>query len=103
MASWRKHLRRMVADPKARAYTYEQGAVVLEHLGFTNEGGRGSHRKFRLELDDPGTARGKRAVIVGLVQKGSGTLKPVYIEKMIETLRDNGLLPSDIDENDEGD
>lgn len=103
MASWRKHLRRMVADPGGRAYTYEQAATILEHLNFENKGGRGSHRKFRVEIDDPAAPNGKRAVIIGLVQHGSRTLKPGYIKEMVRALQESGLLPDETEENESDD
>lgn len=44
---------------------------------------------WRLEVAEPS---GKRSIYVGLVEKGHGTLKPVYIRKMLRTLRENGLV-----------
>lgn len=96
MASWRKLLARMVADPDPRSYTYDEAAGILGQLGFAPPKKKkrgGSHRKFRLEVDDPSAEHGKRGVIIGLVDSGSGTLKPVYIIQMVSTLRANDLLP----------
>lgn len=95
MGSWRKLLADMVADPRPRSYTYEQASGVLKHLGFKaaarKEGG--SHRQWRLEIDD---ADGKRTVLIGLVQKGHGPMKRYLIEQMIDVLRANGLLPDEL-------
>ena len=99
MASWRKRLARMVADPDPRSYTYEEASGILEHLGFElAKPTSGSHRKFRRAVADPSAPSGKRGVIVGLVQKGAGTLKPKYVLEMVRTLRENNLLPPGVEE-----
>ncbi len=94
MSGWRALLRRMVADPDPRSYTYEDAARVLTNLGFelARPHSGGSHRPWRLAVND---ASGHRAVYVGLVQKGHGTLKPVYIKQMLAILRAEGLLPGE--------
>jgi len=93
MPGWRKLLDQMVADSDTRAYTDDDAAKVLLQLGFEDKGGKGSHRRFRIEIQDPTNPDAKRGVIVGLVQRGKGTLNPVYILKMVEVLRANDLLP----------
>ncbi len=91
VASWRKLLARMVSDPDPREYTYDQAARVLDRLGFTLAPvGGGSPRKWRYRSPD-----GTTVVVVGLVDRGSGTLKPIYIREMVQQLQANGLLPSD--------
>jgi hypothetical protein len=95
MASWRKLLAEMVADPDPRSYTYDEAAGILMHLGFLGpQKPSGSHRKFRLEVAEGGRRRG---VIIALVDKGRGTLKPKYILVMVQTLRENNLLPDGVD------
>lgn len=95
MASWRKLLAQMVADPDPRSYTFDEAAKILVNLGFAPpKKPKGSHRKFRIEVSDPDAESGKRGVIVGLVDSGSGTLNPVYITEMVSTLQSNGLLPT---------
>ncbi len=98
MPSWQKLLARMVADSDPRSYTYQQAAGILVHLGFSPPAKTtGSHRRFRLEIDDPADETRKRGVIIGLVEKGRGTLKPKYISVMVRTLKENNLLPSDVE------
>lgn len=91
MASWRKLLARMAADPKPVSYTYDEAASVLGQLGFAlaSKGGS-SHRKWRRE--EPG----KPTVIIGLVDSGSGEIRKVYILDMIRILRENNLLPDGV-------
>ena len=92
MAKWRKVLARMLQDTDPRKYTYDDAAGVLQQLGFTlAPHGDGSHRKWRY--------RGVEGlvVVIGLVEKGSGTLKPVYIRDMVKQLRDNRLLPENME------
>jgi hypothetical protein len=36
-------------------------------------------------------------VMIGLVEKGAGTLKPYLIRQMISQLRENGLVPPDLE------
>lgn len=36
-------------------------------------------------------------IIIGLVQKGRGKLKPKYISVMVRTLKENKLLPGDVE------
>ena len=94
MASWQKLLGKMVADEDPRSYTYEEAAGILLHLGFAPPTkARGSHRRFRIEIDDPGDTTRKRGIVVGLVEKGRGRLKPRYISEMVRTLKENNLLP----------
>jgi hypothetical protein len=94
MPSWKKLLASMVADPKPRSYTYEDAASVLSHLGFelANPKPRGSHRLWRISIEK---AHEKRTVYVGLVEAGSGNLKPIYVTKMVRILQENDLLPSE--------
>lgn len=76
-------------DP--RSFTYDDAATVLRSLGFepTRTKPKGSHRLWRRELV---TETGKQTVYVGLVESGHGTLKPVYIKKMLEVLLHNHLI-----------
>jgi hypothetical protein len=88
MSSWRKLLARMAADRKPTGYTYDDAATVLARLGFTLASRSGtSHRKWRREVP------GKPTVIIGLVDRGNGPIRPVYIVEMIRILRENDLLP----------
>ena len=68
---WKRTLERMLKDTKPTTYTYGDAAVVLQALGFVvaPHGGT-SHRKWRA------LAPAGNSVIIGLVEKGSGTLKP---------------------------
>lgn len=92
MASWRKRLARMAADEKPNGYTYDEAARVLENLGFALASGGGtSHRKWRRK--DPG----KPAVVIGLMDRGSGTIKKEYILDMMAILRANNLLPEGVE------
>jgi len=96
MGSWRKRLAAMIADSDPRSYTFEEAAGILDHIGFVQGSHGGSHRRFRRELPDPNVPSGKRGVIIGLVQSGSGCLKPVYVVEMIAALRENKLLPKEV-------
>lgn len=98
MASWIKLLAAMVADPDPRSYTYQDAArILVNHLGFSPPAkSGGSHRKFRREVE--GADGRKRGVIVGLVDSGRGTLKPKYVRTMVQTLRENNLLPDGVDQ-----
>lgn len=92
MAKWRKLLARMLTDASPTDYTYDDAASVLSHLGFKlAPPGGGSHRMWRLRTPKGNT------VIIGLVQKGSGTLKPYLIRDMIAQLRANNLIPADLE------
>lgn len=97
MGSWRKLLARMVADSQPRSYTYEQAKRVLENLDFELAPPEGSHRKFRRVVVDPASPSGKRTVVIGLKEAGSGKLKPKYITVMVHTLRENKMLPEGVD------
>ena len=99
MGSWKQLLASMVADQNPKSYTYQEAASVLLNLGFEPPRKTGgSHRKFRLEVPDDSSPSGRRGVIVGLVERGHGTLKPKYITVMVQTLRDNHLLPEGVDQ-----
>jgi hypothetical protein len=90
MASWRKLLARMVSDPNPRSFTYQEAATVLGNLGFhLAKSGGSSHRRWRRVVEAEG---GPRTVVIGLVEKGSGTLRPEYVKQMVRILRENGLL-----------
>lgn len=98
MPSWQKLLGRMVADSDPRSYTYQQAAGILVQLGFAPPTKpTGTHRRFRIEIDDPADKTRKRGIIIGLVEKGRGTLKPKYISVMVRTLKENKLLPNDVE------
>lgn len=94
MGSWRKLLASMVADADPRSYSYHDAALILQHLGFEGPFGRGgSHRRFRRALADPSSPAGSTTIVIGLVDTGHGPMKPVYIKKMLATLREHPLLP----------
>jgi predicted RNA binding protein YcfA (HicA-like mRNA interferase family) len=93
MAAWKKTLQRMLADRDPRNYTYDEAAGVLQRLGFELAPYRdGSHRRWRYR------SRDGIVVIIGLVEKGHGTLKPVYIRDMLKQLRDNQLIPNELEQ-----
>jgi len=83
----------MLEDADPRNYTYDDAVSVLSRLGFTlaPHGGT-SHRKWRYRRADG------LVVVVGLVEKGHGTLKPVYVRDMVCQLRENGLVPSETED-----
>ncbi len=92
MATWRKILGRMLTDARPTSYTYDDASAVLSHLGFElapHKGG--THRKWRCKAPNGNT------VVIGLVEKGSGTLKAYLVRDMIEQLRVNGLIPADLE------
>ena len=90
MGSAEKLLRAMLADANPTSYTYDDAVRVLENLGFhpARTKPKGSHRLWRLEVAD-GTRT--RSIYVGLVDKGHGQLKSVYIRTMLEVLIENEL------------
>ena len=92
MTSWRKLLSQMVAVPHAQSYTYEDAARVLRNLGFepARSKPKGSHRVWRKEVVVEGV---KRAVYIGLVDKGHGNIKSVYIKEMLRILETHSLIP----------
>lgn len=82
----------MLRDSNPITYTYADACAVLVASGFEvapNSGG--SHRKWRAKL-----ANGN-VVLVGLVEKGHGTLKPYLIRDMVAQLRANGLVPKELE------
>ena len=85
----------MLDDPDPRSYTYEDAAKILRNLGFEVAPNSGtSHRKWRFAAE---TAEGGRhTVVIGLVERGSGTLLPVYVREMLRILRENDLLPDEV-------
>lgn len=92
MAGWRKTLRRMVNDPSPTGYTYDEAATVLSKLGFTlAPSSGGSHRKWRLDLSNGVIVR------VGLVERGSGTMKAYLVRDMLDRLREHDLIPPDLE------
>lgn len=101
MGSWRKLLDEMVASPKPNNYRYDDAVRILERLGFTLAGGSsGSHRLWKRPMPGGTVAR------IGLVDSGSGPMRSVYIRKLCQTLRDEGLYPlqerdDDVDRRDE--
>lgn len=90
MASAEKLLAAMLADEDPRGYTYSDATRVLRSVGFApaRTKPKGSHRLWRLEVANAGD---KRSIYVSLVEAGHGTLKPVYIRTMLETLLQYGL------------
>lgn len=94
MARWEKLVARMVADRKGRSYTYGDCVRILTHLGFELAPNSGtSHRKWRRHIGDSADPNKQRLIVVGLVEAGSGALKPEYIKHMIDTLEEAGLVP----------
>lgn len=69
-----KRLARMRANPKG--WRYDDVARILEGFGFATDTEGGSHRIFRHPC-------GER---VGLIQKGSGTLLPVYVKEAVAAI-----------------
>ena len=90
---WKRTLERMLKDTKPTTYTYADAAVVLQALGFVvaPHGGT-SHRKWRA------VAPAGNSVIIGLVEKGSGPLKPYLVRDLVNQLRENDMIPSDFGE-----
>ncbi len=87
MARWEKLLEQMVNDRNPIGYTYADAALVLSNLQFTLAArGATSHRKWARKL--PNTT-----VVIGLVEKGKGNLKPYLIRDMISQLKQHDLLP----------
>lgn len=92
MTSWRKLLGDMLVDEKPIGYRYEDAARVLSELGFElAKSSGGSHRKWRAK-----SAAGN-VVIVGLVDKGAGTLKAYLIRDMLKQLKAHGFIPIDME------
>lgn len=92
MARWRKLLERMLNDLHPTSYTYEDAATILTALGFVvAPSSGGSHRKWRHKSE------AGNVVVIGLVQKGSGTLKPYLIRDLLANLKENGLIPADLE------
>lgn len=74
MSRSEKILEEMRGRPKG--WTYDQVKRVLEYYGFETRSKGGSHRLFK-------HSSGER---VGLVDAGSGTLKPVYVEEAVAAI-----------------
>ena len=90
--SWKRTLTRMLSDSKPTSYTYDDAAAILRALGFVVAPyGGTSHRRWRA-LSPIGNS-----VIVGLVGKGSGTLKPYLVRELVNQLRANGMIPSEFE------
>lgn len=82
----------MLSDEKPITYTYADACVVLSGLGFeVAPHAGGSHRRWRRRL-----ANGN-VIIIGLVEKGKGTLKPYLIRDLIDQLRTNAIVPDDLE------
>ena len=95
MAQWQKLLARMRQDGRPVGYSYNDAALVLRGLGFAlAPHGPGSHRKWRRALVDG------RTVVIGLVDRGSGPLKPYLVRDMIAQLQLAGLLTIHVDHSD---
>lgn len=88
----------MLSDSIPTSYTYSEAASVLTRLGFElAPTAGGSHRKWRRRVDDD------TSVIIGLVEKGSGHLKPYLIRDMIVQLQQHDLIPTDLEQGDDVD
>ncbi len=87
MAKAAKLLAQILGDTDPRNYTYDDVAKVLRFLDFQEapHGGT-SHRRWRRRLPNG------NVVLIGLVDKGHGTLKPVYVREMVKQLRENGIV-----------
>lgn len=87
MARWRKLLEQMTNDSDPRNYSYDEAVTVLRGLGFLMAPhGAGSHRAWR------GLSAAGTVVVIGLVDKGHGTLKPYLVREMIKQLREHGFV-----------
>lgn len=81
----------MLTDASPTSYTYGEVRSILAHLDFAlAPSGGGSHRKWRRKLPD-GTV-----VVIGLIDKGAGTLKAYLIRDMIGQLSSHGLVPPEL-------
>jgi hypothetical protein len=87
MGNWRKLLAKMVNDDRPITYSYDDATRVLGNLGFQEAPNAGtSHRKWRLRRP------GRPTITVGLV-KANGPIRKEYILDMVQSLRENDLLP----------
>jgi hypothetical protein len=87
MARWKRLLDKMASDSDPRNYSYDDAVTVLRGLDFQlAPHGGGSHRAWR------GKGTSGTVVVIGLVDKGHGTLKPYLVREMVKQLRANGLL-----------
>jgi hypothetical protein len=92
LARWKKLLERMLSDLHPTSYSYEDAAAILAALGFVvAPTSGGSHRKWRFRSE------AGNVIVIGLVQKGRGTLKPYLIRDMLKILRESGLIPADLE------
>lgn len=92
MARWKKLLEMMLSDSNPITYTYSDASAVLKALDFdVAPHAGGSHRKWRRKLTDG------NVVLIGLVEKGHGTLKPYLIRDLVAQLRTNGLVPKEFE------
>lgn len=91
MATWKKLLAKMLTDSSPTSYTYEEAASVLARLDFAlAPPGGGSHRRWRRKLP------GGTVIVIGLVDKGAGTLKAYLIRDMVAQVKGHGLVPPDL-------
>ena len=92
MARWKKPLAKMLSDSNPITDAYSDASHVLEALGFeVSPHGGGSHRRWRRSLP------GGNVVIIGLVEKGRGSLKPYLIRDMLAQRRSSGLIPEEME------
>lgn len=90
---WKRTLERMLSDSNPTSYTYYDAVRVLSALGFVvaPHGGT-SHRKWRA------VSPAGNGVIIGLVEKGSGTLKPYLVRDLVGQLRAHNMIPTELEE-----
>lgn len=83
----------MLTDVSPTSYTYDEAILVLKNLDFElAPHGGGSHRKWRRRSADG------NIVVIGLVEKGTGTLKSYLVRDMVHQLQLNGLIPADLEQ-----
>lgn len=83
----------MVSDSSPTTYSYADATSVLRRLGFELAPNAGwSHRKWRK------SGGSGPPIVIGLVEKGAGNLKPCLIRDMIAQLIEHGLIPVELEQ-----